>query len=89
LFETDGWAGNGWDAKAPQQPQPDPEPDEADPELDDDDDLDPDEELDEDPPEDPVLPPLYAHGDPDPRPIKAWLIKHLIPAVGHGLLSGQ
>ena len=37
----------------------------------------------------PNLPPLYAHGDPDPRPLKAWLIKHLIPAVGHGLLSGQ
>ena len=35
------------------------------------------------------LPPLYAHGDPDPRPIKSWLIKHLIPACGHGLLSGQ
>jgi hypothetical protein len=39
--------------------------------------------------ENPRLPPLYAHGDPDPRPIGSWLIKHLIPAVGHGLLSGQ
>ena len=38
---------------------------------------------------DPKLPPLYAHGDADPRPLKAWLIKHLMPAVGHGLLSGQ
>jgi hypothetical protein len=96
LFETGGWAGNGWEAKAPQQSepelkekplQPDPEPDEADPELDND--LDPGEEPDEDPPAPADLPPLYAHGDPDPRPIKAWLIKHLIPAVGHGLLSGQ
>ena len=25
----------------------------------------------------------------DPRPLKAWLIKRLMPAVGHGLLSGQ
>jgi hypothetical protein len=35
------------------------------------------------------LPPLYSHGDTDPRPLKAWLIKRLMPAVGHGLLSGQ
>ena len=39
--------------------------------------------------QDPKLPPLYAHGDTDPRPLKAWLIKRLMPAVGHGLLSGQ
>ena len=41
------------------------------------------------PKHDPDLPRLYAHGDPDARPIKSWLIKGLIPAVGHGLLSGQ
>src|SRR5271157_943285 len=35
------------------------------------------------------LPPLYAHGDADPRPLKTWLVKHLIQACGHGLLSGQ
>ena len=35
------------------------------------------------------MPALFAHGDADPRPIKSWLIKHLIPACGHGLLSGQ
>jgi hypothetical protein len=55
--------------------------------------LDPEleDELNEDetPAPDPNLPPLYAHGDPDPRPLKSWTIKHLIPACGHGLLSGQ
>ena len=50
------------------------------------DDLD---ELGEKPQQDSKLPPLYAYGDLDPRPLKAWLIKHLMPAVGHGLLSGQ
>ena len=35
------------------------------------------------------LPQLYAHGDPDPRPLKSWLIKHLIPTVGSGMISGQ
>src|SRR5262245_4286608 len=67
-------------------------PDEPDPELDDaldDDDLD-DEDLDEEAPQhDPNLPRLYAHGDPDPRPLKSWLIKHLMPEIGHGLMSGQ
>src|SRR5215470_10415049 len=51
-----------------------------------------DDELDDDeepPQHDPNLPRLYAHGDPDPRPIKAWLIKGLIPRIGHGLMSGQ
>ena len=49
-----------------------------------------DELDDEEPPEQqPDLPPMYAHGDPDPRPLKSWLVKHLIPACGHGLLSGQ
>jgi hypothetical protein len=68
--------------------EPDPKLEEPEPELDDD--LGEDEDLDEEPPrQDPKLPPLYAHGDPDPRPLKAWLIKHLIPQCGHGLLSGQ
>jgi AAA domain len=35
------------------------------------------------------LPPMFCHGDPDPRPIKSWLVKGLIPATGCGLLSGQ
>jgi hypothetical protein len=32
---------------------------------------------------------MYCHGDPDPRPISAWLVKGLLPAVSFGLLSGQ
>jgi hypothetical protein len=61
----------------------------SDPELEDVEDLEDDEELDEELREDPQLPLLHAHGDEDPRPLKAWLIKRLFPAVGHGLLSGQ
>jgi len=32
---------------------------------------------------------MYRHGDPDPRPLKSWLVKRLMSTVGHGLLSGQ
>jgi hypothetical protein len=83
---------DSWETKAPPEPEQEPlrqpPPDEADPELDDDD-LD-NEDLDEETPEqDPNLPRLHTHGSPDPRPLKAWLIKHLIPQVGHGLMSGQ
>jgi hypothetical protein len=92
-----------WNTKAPLQPEPPKSCEDDDKKLDEapdddniDDDLDPeldepDPELDEDePPErDPNLPPLFAHGDPDARPLKDYLIKHLIPAVGIGLLSGQ
>jgi AAA domain len=78
LFNN-GWA-NDFEAKAPQPPAPDPE-------LEDEDE---DSELEDDEPrQDPKLPVLFAHGDADPRPLKNWLIKHLIPACGHGLLSGQ
>jgi hypothetical protein len=76
----------------PDKPQLEPELRQDDPELDPerDPDLVDDDDLDEEvPPLRPNLPPLHAHGDHDPRPIKSWLIKHLIPAVGHGLLSGQ
>jgi len=98
LFDDDGWV-NGREAKAPQPepieekikegPQLEPELDEEKPQPKQDDELD--DELDEDDPpqQQPDLPPLHVHGSPDPRPLKAWLIKHLIPAVGHGLLSGQ
>jgi hypothetical protein len=45
----------------------------------------------EEEPEEPQLelPPMFSHGDPDPRPLKAWAIKRLMPQCGHGLLSGQ
>jgi hypothetical protein len=94
-----------WGAKAPSQPEAPaqkkaPPPIDNDPELDEpeaepepdieDDELDDDEDLGEEAPEqDPNLPRLYAHGDPDPRPLKSWLIKHLMPEIGHGLMSGQ
>ena len=65
----------------PETPSPKPDDDE-----DDEDDLD---ELEEKPQQDPKLPPLYSHGDTDPRPLKPWLLKPLMPAVGHGLLSEQ
>jgi hypothetical protein len=54
--------------------------------------LEPEPELEEDPaaaePQ-PQLPPMFAHGDPDPRPVKRWTIRKLMPACGCGLLSGQ
>jgi len=85
--------------ESPTLDQPHEKLDEADADIEhneDDDELDDeldDEEVDDDdrgvPEQDPSLPRLYAHGDPDPRPLKTWLIKHQIPAVGHGLLSGQ
>jgi len=59
---------------------------ENDPELDDDeldlDELEPSKS-------DSSLPPMYCYGDPDPRPIKSWAIKRLMPAIGHGVLAGQ
>jgi len=66
----------------PELDEPDPEPD---PDIEDD---DLDEGLDE-PEQNPNLPRLYGHGDVDDRPLKSWLIKHLVPQVGHGLMSGQ
>lgn len=81
LFNS-AWT-NGFEAKAPQPEAPPTD----DPELLDED-LNP--ELEDEPPQqDPKLPALFAHGDADPRPLKNWLVKHLIPACGHGLLSGQ
>jgi hypothetical protein len=69
-----------------QNPELDPEL-EPDPELGPDPELEPEPRLEPDPP--PQLPPMYAHGDPDPRPVKSWTIKGLMPTQGHGLLSGQ
>ena len=98
LSNNGGWV-NGWAAKAPQSEgpeqeeperlepeQPSPGPDD-DPELGDD--LDEDDLDDKPPRQDPKLPPLYSHGDADPRPLKSWAVKRLIPRCGHGLLSGQ
>jgi hypothetical protein len=64
-----------WEEPAPEaEPAPKPEP-ELEPELEEPAKLD--------------LPPMYCHGDPDPRPRKSWLVKKLMSTVGHGLLSGQ
>jgi AAA domain len=92
---------DGWTARSPQPEAPtqekeppaiddDPELNEPEPDTEDEDDELDDESLDDEAPEqDPNLPRLHTHGSPDPRPLKAWLIKHLIPQVGHGLMSGQ
>ena len=50
---------------------------------------DPPDAGDEEEQAEPELPPMFAHGDPDPRPIKAWAIKDLLLTQGHGLLAGQ
>jgi hypothetical protein len=68
--------------------EPDPAPElepEQEPELEQD--LAPDLEPDLEPA--PDLPPMYRHGDPDPRPLKSWLVKRLMSTTGVGLLSGQ
>jgi AAA domain len=88
---------DSWEAKAPQPEAPaqekeaPPIDDEPEPDAEDEDDeLDDDDLGDEDAPEQhPNLPRLHTHGSADPRPLKAWLIKHLISQVGHGLMSGQ
>jgi hypothetical protein len=64
--------------KDPPEAAPGPAP-ETEPELEPD--LDPEPALD--------LPPMYSHGDPDPRPLKSWLVKHLMATTAVGLLSGQ
>jgi hypothetical protein len=80
---------SGWQpepkAEAPWEDPPEaaPEPEPANPAEP----QEPEPELEEDPAL--VLPPMYAHGDPDPRPIRAWAIKGLLPSQGHGLPSGQ
>jgi hypothetical protein len=50
---------------------------------------DPPDAGDEEEQAEPELPPMFAHGDPDPRPIKAWAIKDLLLTQGYGLLAGQ
>jgi hypothetical protein len=77
--QNEPWS-NGWQAQ--EKPSAKLEPEQEEPlheeqelELEDDDGLE--------------LPRMYCHGDPDPRPLRAWAIKGLMLAVGHGLLSGQ
>jgi hypothetical protein len=81
------------EVKAPPKLEPKPEPEKEQPNDIEDDDLDEDEADDfgddEEPPprNDPQLPKLYAPGDVEA--VRKWLIKGLVPEVGHGLLSGQ
>src|SRR5262245_20824519 len=71
-----------WNVGSKPEPESKPESEpELEPELE-------EEELEEEPAK-PDLPPMFCHGDSDPRPLKSWAIKGLMPAVGHGLLSGQ
>ena len=89
-----GWTdGGGQQAKAAPAPQPEPvqpppppppPPPASDPEL-----VDELEDDEKDEPEQFDLPQLFVHGSPDPRPLTTWLVKHILPARGHGLLSGQ
>ena len=99
-----GWTdGGGRQAKAAPAPQPEPvqpppppppPPPASDPELENNELDDPElvDELEDDEkhePEQSDLPELFVHGSPDPRPLTTWLVKHILPARGHGLLSGQ
>jgi AAA domain len=86
LPNSSGWAGDWQPGIKPEQP--DPELEQPDPELEEPHDPDLDDDLDQ-PQPDSKLPPLHAHGDADPRPLKSWLIKNLLPQVGKGLISGQ
>jgi hypothetical protein len=80
-----------WEDPAPEpESAPKPEPGSAQPEPEPDPALEPDLEPDLEPEQSAFdLPPMYCHGDPDPRPLKSWLVKKLMSTVGHGLLSGQ
>lgn len=79
-FETGSWS-NGWNRKE-EPPELEAPPEVLAPEQ---------EEPPEIPPEPqgPVLPPMYRHGDPDPRALVSWLVKGLIPEISFGMLAGQ
>jgi hypothetical protein len=80
-FETGTWS-NSWQPQQSPPPGSDPAP-ARDPEP---------EELDEADPEEapgPPLPPMFCHGDPDPRPLTSWLVKNLLASVSYGVLAGQ
>jgi hypothetical protein len=83
------WTTTDWKQESePHKLKPEPEPElEEDPPIAE---PEPEPELEEDPAvAEPELPPMFAHGDPDPRPVKRWTIRKLMPACGCGLLSGQ
>jgi AAA domain len=89
---TDGGGQQAKAAPAPQPVQPPPPPPPSpplEPEDPEDEPEDDDADLDEDKPEQSDLPQLFVHGSADPRPLTTWLVKHVLPARGHGLLSGQ
>ena len=76
---------SGWKSELKQEPEPQSQ---HKPESD----SEPAPELEEDPPlaePQQQLPPMFAHGDPDQRPVKRWTIRKLMPVCGCGLLSGQ
>jgi hypothetical protein len=90
-FKVEDWTGD-WPPEPepqrnPENPEPDPEPES--PETEPGPEPDPESELDPEPEPATKLPPMYCHGDPDPRPISAWLVKGLLPQTSFGLLSGQ
>src|SRR5262245_5300474 len=82
---------DNWKAKAPPEPaKPEPEPEEQ-PEDVENDDLGEDEAGDDDDQElqdDPRLPKLCRPNDRNDQSLKRWLIKNLLPEVGHGILAG-
>jgi hypothetical protein len=80
------WTAGSWHESTAELPEEKPVP-EVEPLKPDEDEPENNEEEDAQP--DPKLPPMYAHGDPDPRPVCSWLVKRLLPKIGHGLISGQ
>jgi hypothetical protein len=68
--------------------EPDQEHPEASPEEADREEADPDA-ADSEEASPPLLPPIYCHGDPDPRPLTSWLVKNLLASVSYGVLAGQ
>src|SRR5262249_30278199 len=87
-FESSATWTSEWNARSKPEAESKPESElESEPKLEPE--LEEEEEDLEEEPAKPDLPPMFCHGDPDPRPLKSWAIKGLMPAIGHGLLSGQ
>jgi hypothetical protein len=81
------WTGT-WKPEPLQEPKPESDPKYQGPESQRQQER-PEPELEDIPPVEPQLPPMFCHGDPDPRPIKRWTIRKLMATCGTGLLSGQ